>query len=333
MAANNFLACFNETESFEGGYVNNPHDPGGATLKGVTQAVYSAYLKEHGRPDAAVRGASDADIQAIYRDGYWNPVRGDDLPVGLDLVMVDTAWGSGPVQAIKFLQRKINVDIIDGRFGPKTLDALEPYMTGAASTQLLNEICAERETFFRSLSTWKYFGVGWERRLNGIHEKALAMNAAALANSSVANAPPTSGSSGAQKEPNMANQQPTAQQQPAASAPGTPQWLKDVEIGFDMLQNFNFSQIGDVIKTGLQQAQTDPVGAIENVANVAVKAAAVAGVPFAGTAEEFLPMAENLLNFALKFKSLFPDHAAVRATQISSPSNLTAQSLSGANGG
>src|SRR5271163_4065031 len=109
MTDSNFLACFNETESFEGGYVDNPHDPGGATLKGVTQAVYTAWLAHHGRPNAAVRGASDADIQAIYRAQYWDAVRGDDLYAGLDLVMVDTGWGSGPVEAVKFLQRALDV--------------------------------------------------------------------------------------------------------------------------------------------------------------------------------------------------------------------------------
>ena len=99
MTASNFLACFNETESFEGGYVNNPHDPGGATLKGVTQSVYTSWLIHQGRSNAAVRNASDADIQTIYRELFWNPVRGDDLFVGLDLVMVDYGWGSGPSAA------------------------------------------------------------------------------------------------------------------------------------------------------------------------------------------------------------------------------------------
>src|SRR5579864_9353397 len=101
MTAPNFLACFNETESFEGGDVNNPHDPGGATRKGVTQAVYSAWLVRQGRPNASVFTATDADTQAIYRAQYWDAVHADDLYDGLDLVMVDSGWGSGPVTAIK----------------------------------------------------------------------------------------------------------------------------------------------------------------------------------------------------------------------------------------
>jgi lysozyme family protein len=174
MAASNFLACFNETESFEGGYVDNPHDPGGATLKGVTQAVYSAWLREHQRASAPVRGASDADIQAIYRELYWNPVRGDDLFVGLDLVMVDYGWGSGPITAIEHMQGLLDISV-DGKFGPETLVAVN----ARKQAQFINELCAERLAFFQRLPTWRYFGVGWTNRLNACKAKALEMNAAA----------------------------------------------------------------------------------------------------------------------------------------------------------
>jgi lysozyme family protein len=176
MTASNFLACFAETESFEGGYVNNPHDPGGATLKGVTQAVYSAWRRHQGLAAAPVKDATDAEIQAIYRLQYWDAVRGDELYDGLDLVMVDTGWGSGPVTAIKFLQRQIGADV-DGQFGLQTLDALKPHWN---SPGLINALCAVRMSFFQRLTTWLYFGVGWTRRLNGVKAKALEMNAAAV---------------------------------------------------------------------------------------------------------------------------------------------------------
>lgn len=180
MTASNFLPCFNETESFEGGYVDNPHDPGGATLKGVTQAVYSAWLAHHGRPNAPVRGASDDDIQAIYRAQYWDAVRGDDLYVGLDLVMTDSGWGSGPITAIKWLQEIVEVEP-DGHFGILTLDAVNARPN---SRMTIEALCTRRVRFFQSLPTWRYFGVGWTNRLNGIHAKALAMNAAIAADPS-----------------------------------------------------------------------------------------------------------------------------------------------------
>jgi lysozyme family protein len=172
MAKENFLACFNVTESFEGGYVDNPHDPGGATLKGVTQAVYSAWLLEQHRPNAAVRFATDADIQAIYRELYWNPVRGDDLFLGLDLVMVDYGWGSGPITAIEHMQRLLRITV-DGKFGPETLAAVNAQPQQATFISML---CEERLYFFQRLPTWKYFGPGWTNRLTACHAKALAMN-------------------------------------------------------------------------------------------------------------------------------------------------------------
>lgn len=177
MTASNFLACFTVTESFEGGYVDNPHDPGGATLKGVTQGSYTAWLAHRGRPNAPVKNASDADIQAIYREQYWNAVRGDDLYDGLDLVLVDTGWGSGPVTAIKFLQRAIGLTA-DGWFGVKTLAAVKQRWN---SRTLIETLCSTRLAFFQSLPTWRYFGVGWTNRLNGIRTKALEMNTSAVA--------------------------------------------------------------------------------------------------------------------------------------------------------
>ena len=177
MSAANFLACFNETESFEGGYSNNPHDPGGATLKGVTQAAYDEWRAGRRLPAQPVIRASDAEIQAIYREQYWNPVRGDDLFAGLDLVMVDYGWGSGPVTAIRHLQKVLGVGV-DGQFGLETLGAIRPF-AGARGAALINRLCDDRTAFFRSLATWVYFGRGWTVRLNGVRAKALAMNAAA----------------------------------------------------------------------------------------------------------------------------------------------------------
>ncbi len=178
MTASNFLACFNETESFEGGYVNNPHDPGGATLKGVTQGAYSSWRAGKGLPAQAVRNATDAEIQTIYREQYWNPVRGDDLFVGLDLVMVDYGWGSGPITAVRHLQRVLGV-ASDGQFGLETLGAVNAIKGRTAQINFINRLCDDRTTFFQSFSTWVYFGRGWTVRLNGIRAKALAMNAAA----------------------------------------------------------------------------------------------------------------------------------------------------------
>ena len=174
MTASNFIPCFLETESFEGGYVDNPHDPGGATMAGVTQATYSAWRKAMHLPPAAVRDSTIEERQDIYRADFWNPVHGDALFDGLDIVMVDTAWGSGLFEAVKLLQRSAGI-AADGELGPATLAAVAK----ANQPELINALCAARMTFFKSLGTWKYFGKGWTVRLNEVHAKALMMNAKA----------------------------------------------------------------------------------------------------------------------------------------------------------
>lgn len=171
MTATNFAACLSVTLGYEGGYSNNPADPGHATDFGVTQAVYDAWRRSKGEFVQSVRAIEPAEYQAIYRMQYWDAVRGDQLYIGLDLAMFDDAVNSGPVTAIKALQRALDVSV-DGQFGLETLGALGKVTDKAA---LIQTICNERVSFWRSLSTWRIFGRGWSARGNGIQAKALAM--------------------------------------------------------------------------------------------------------------------------------------------------------------
>lgn len=95
MARETFAACLSETLAHEGGYVDHPKDPGGATNMGITQAALSDWRD---RPVSRfeVRTLTRVEADAIYRARYWNAVRGDDLPPGLDLVAFDGAVNSGP---------------------------------------------------------------------------------------------------------------------------------------------------------------------------------------------------------------------------------------------
>ena len=106
MARANFAAALSAVLLHEGGWANNPKDPGGATMKGVTLATYRRY-----RPGATkeqLRNISDEELRTIYRDGYWDEVRGDDLPSGIDFATFDFAVNSGPSRAAKFLQRVLH---------------------------------------------------------------------------------------------------------------------------------------------------------------------------------------------------------------------------------
>jgi lysozyme family protein len=152
----------------EGGWSDHPKDPGGATMKGVTLATFRSY-----RPGATkeeLRNISDAMVAKIYRDGYWNKVRGDDLPSGVCYCVFDFAVNSGPRRAIMALQRAVNV-ADDGAIGPVTLAAIRR----KHPEDIISRICSDRLAFMRRLSTWPTFGRGWQRRVEGVEREAVRM--------------------------------------------------------------------------------------------------------------------------------------------------------------
>jgi lysozyme family protein len=153
----------------EGGYVDHPRDPGGATNLGVTIGTLSGWL---GRPatKAEVRALTVDAVAPIYRKNYWDAVRGDDLPSGVNYCVFDFGVNSGPRRAIMALQRALNV-ADDGIIGPVTLAAART----AGPERLVSRICSDRLAFMRRLSTWPTFGRGWQRRVEGVEREALRM--------------------------------------------------------------------------------------------------------------------------------------------------------------
>lgn len=157
-----FRRCLAETLHHEGGWADHPKDPGGATMKGVTLAVFREF-KGRNATKAELRAISDADLHAIYKAGYWDKTHCGELPPGVDLMVFDLAVNSGPGRAVKFLQAAVNAEP-DGAIGPKTLanvKALPP-------TEIVLRLRNRRERFFRSLSTFPTFGTGWLRRLSDV---------------------------------------------------------------------------------------------------------------------------------------------------------------------
>lgn len=101
----NFQMALRFTLRWEGGYVNDPDDPGGATNKGITQKTYDAYRKKKGQALQPVQSISDAEVQDIYKAGYWDTVQGDRQGWPLNLVLFDTAVNMGPARANEFLEQ------------------------------------------------------------------------------------------------------------------------------------------------------------------------------------------------------------------------------------
>lgn len=153
--------------AYEGGWSNHPRDPGGVTLEGIIQRVYDAYRKRKGRRvqplTKAMRNtpAWEAERNEIYKAQYWDAVRGDQLPAGLDLVMFDSGIMSGPYQATLWLQRALGLNA-DGHIGEGTLEAIENHPDHDA---LVAAICARRLGFVQHLQTWPDFGKGWSARI------------------------------------------------------------------------------------------------------------------------------------------------------------------------
>lgn len=152
----------------EGGFSNHPQDPGAATMRGVTQAVYSAYRSRMGKPVRSVREIEDGELVAIYKRQYWDVVRADDLPSGLDYAVFDFAVNSGPGRAAKFLQKLLDV-AQDGQIGERTLAALK----GRDPATLIVQLCEARLAWLQRLPIWKTFGGGWTTRVNGVRDGAL----------------------------------------------------------------------------------------------------------------------------------------------------------------
>ena len=152
----------------EGGYVDHPRDPGGATNLGVTQATLRAWRKKP-VTKADVKALTHDEATAIYKAQYWDKVAGDALPAGLDYAMFDFGINSGPRRAVEFLQRVLGVKV-DGVIGVMTLEAVAK----RPAIQLIKELCDARLAWLRKLKTWSTFGKGWTRRIEHVRATAIS---------------------------------------------------------------------------------------------------------------------------------------------------------------
>jgi lysozyme family protein len=162
MTAQNYAPALTRVLVHEGGYANHPKDPGGATMKGVTQRVYDAYRARRGEDRRPVRLIDEAELRAIYRKQYWDAVKADSLPSGIDYAVFDGAVNSGPSQAVKWLQRALGTVKVDGVIGEATLAAVEAYPD---HDRLIALMLGRRLAFLEALRTWPTFGRGWRARL------------------------------------------------------------------------------------------------------------------------------------------------------------------------
>jgi len=148
--------------SHEGGYVNDPRDPGQETRWGISKRGY---------PAVDIRNLTRAQAVDIYRRDFWQRVRGDELPREVAFQALDAAVNHGIGNAVRWMQRAAGV-ADDGVIGPVTLAAVQR----AQAADLVLRFNAERLRFYAKLTTFSTFGRGWVNRVAGNLEHAAADN-------------------------------------------------------------------------------------------------------------------------------------------------------------
>lgn len=166
---NNFEKCLEMLLHHEGGYVNNVHDKGGMTNLGVTKRVYDKWIDRESTEEE-MRNLTPEDVAPIYKKNYWNRVKGDSLPSGLDWSCFDWAVNSGSGRPAKAVQRAVGATP-DGAIGPQTVGLVmekDPEF-------IIDYVYTVRKSFYEGLDDYKHFGRGWSRRNKETLKQALSM--------------------------------------------------------------------------------------------------------------------------------------------------------------
>ncbi len=187
-----FQAALTLVLGFEGGWSDDPFDPGGATNKGITIADFAREqgveitAANLGQLKAELRQISDADVARIYLERYWRPARCPDLAPALALFHFDCAVNQGLSGSARMLQEALGV-AIDGDLGPLTLAAAH----ACAQSQTIERYADSRRRRYRNLSTFWRFGRGWLRRVDAVTAAAKALVSVLSVSAPQRSAPPT----------------------------------------------------------------------------------------------------------------------------------------------
>lgn len=146
----NFDMAFDGVIGVEGGYVNDPNDPGGETKYGISKRAY---------PNENIQNMTIERAKAIYRRDYWDTVKGDELPYHLDILVFDAAVNQGVIPAIKMLQKALNV-AQDGVIGRDTMTKARN-----AGKEHCALFMAERALRYIGTRNFDRYGRGWLKRL------------------------------------------------------------------------------------------------------------------------------------------------------------------------
>lgn len=168
MAVANYPFCLKQILKYEGGYTNHPADPGGPTNWGIT--IYDA--RKYWKSDATaadVKAMPLSVAQTIYKARYWDVVKGDDLPDGVDLATFDPAVNSGVGRANIWLGQALGT--AERKYGPLAILAQK----ASDKAGVVRGICRKRLSFLQGLRTWGVFGKGWGSRVANVEALGVTM--------------------------------------------------------------------------------------------------------------------------------------------------------------
>jgi lysozyme family protein len=164
--ASNFKECLELVLKSEGGWVNNPKDPGGETNLGVTKAVWEEYV---GHPIKTMKDLTKDDVAPMYELKYWRPCYCEVLPRGLDFVVFSMGVNAGTGRSVKLLQQSLGC-VPDGVIGPRTRELI----SSSNGANLIAKFSETRREYYRSLAK-PMFEKGWLNRCDREETEALDM--------------------------------------------------------------------------------------------------------------------------------------------------------------
>ena len=175
----NWDQAFKQMLASEGGFTDDERDKGnqlpdgrkGSTMLGVTQFNWERHLGHEVTHDH-MRRLTPADVEPLYKKKYWDVVRADELPSGIDYLVFDMGVNAGPGRSIKLLQTSVGVTP-DGGFGPITMKAVQ----AADPVKLIQDFSDAKEDFYRGLNDFTTYGTGWLNRVVAVKQKAISMAA------------------------------------------------------------------------------------------------------------------------------------------------------------
>jgi lysozyme family protein len=173
----NWDKSFDMVVAHEGGFTNDQRDKGnhlpdgreGCTMWGCTQAVWEKYVGHEVTQDD-MKALKKEDVKPVYKRDYWDAVRGDDLPTGVDYAVFDFAINAGPAAARKMIQRALGVNP-DGAIGPATMKAIQD----ADGKELMQKFSDAKTSFYKSLDNFPVYGKGWLKRVADVQTAASTM--------------------------------------------------------------------------------------------------------------------------------------------------------------